>query len=289
MSDIAPRKFKVPQVPDLPNEVPFVIFSMCDPLTIQATRSTSRYWKEKLSSYEFVSTISEKLNPLGCSIYAHFGFIGKNMAISDWVMKMDPLTGEQSEFLLQFLVINRGWYQIVGVDSGVFCVRYSSFGISSHLLVWNPTTFSSRIIPDPPRHYCKDYSYLYSFTHFPNSVNYAVVHIFKQTPDSPCWKLAMYSSLERNWVVNMECPPFVRRLDPCYASLNGVLYWLHWNMEDTDSNPPYIICFCLTSRSFRQISLPARMRAHCHSLLIKDNKFCVIANDHTMQAYRSTF
>ncbi|MED6133075.1 hypothetical protein PIB30_024908 [Stylosanthes scabra] len=289
MSDIAPRKFKVPQVPDLPDEVIFVIFSMCDPLTIQAAKSTSRYWKEKLSSYEFVSTISEKLIPLGCSIYAHFGFARTNMATSDWVMKMDPLTGEQSEFLLPFLVINRGWYRIVGVDNGVFCVRYSSFGISSHLLVWNPTTYSSRVIPDPPRHYCKDCSYLYSFAHFPNSINYAVVHIFKQTPDSPCWKLAMYLSLERNWVVKMECPTFVRRLDPCYASLNGVLYWLHWNMEDIDSNPPYIICFCLTSPSFRQISLPARMRAHCHSLLIKDNKLCVNANDHTMQAYRSTF
>ncbi|MED6218303.1 hypothetical protein PIB30_025535 [Stylosanthes scabra] len=203
MSDIAPRSFRVPQLPDLPDEV--------------------------------------KLIPLGCSIYAHFGFVRPNMGTSDWVMKMDPLTGEQNDFLLPFIVINRGWYRIVGVDNGVFCVRYSSLGLSSHLLIWNPTTYSSRVIPDPPRHHCKDYSYLYSFAHFPNNVNYAVVHIFKQRPDTPSWRLAIYSSVERNWVVNMECPTFVRRLDPCYASLNGVLYWLHWNIKGTDTNPPYIV------------------------------------------------
>ncbi|KAL4381572.1 hypothetical protein AHAS_Ahas04G0146900 [Arachis hypogaea] len=68
-------------------------------------------------------------------------------------------------------------------------------------------------------------SFLAGFGFSSRSVNYSVVHIFKEKPESPSWTLTMSTNLVRDWNVSLTCLPYVDRLDLDYVSLDGVIYW----------------------------------------------------------------
>ncbi|MED6123372.1 hypothetical protein PIB30_048547 [Stylosanthes scabra] len=145
------------------------IFKRCDPKTLHNVRATSHYWRETLSSYEFVSEVSTCWRRKLCSLISHFGFNNKLSSSFDWVMNMDPVNGEANKLHLPMLTPSNGWFRIVGVENGIFCFRFCSTRDRSYLLAWNHAVGSTKMIPNPPKHYCTKCSFLYTFAYFPNS------------------------------------------------------------------------------------------------------------------------
>ncbi|MED6143442.1 hypothetical protein PIB30_006394 [Stylosanthes scabra] len=261
------------------------IFKRCDAKTLDNVRATSRFWKQTLNSYEFVSEVSEAWKSKGCSFIAHFGFNNKLNSSMDSVMNMDDVYGIASKIELPILTPGNGWYQIIGLENGIFCFHFCSVGHRSYLLAWNPAAGSTKLIPDPPKHYCTKCAFLYTFAYFPNSLHYGIVHLYKKKQRQKTWRLTMYSSAEQNWVVNMTCPDHVRTLDPNYVSLDGVIYWINWRDHDEDMIPTFIVSFSMLSHKFGQILLPAEVRANYHGLFIHHDKLCVGALNYDFETY----
>ncbi|MED6176865.1 hypothetical protein PIB30_092405 [Stylosanthes scabra] len=257
MSDIPPKTLIIPYIPD---EICHEIFKRCDPKTLRNVRATSRYWRQTLSSYEFVSEVSAPWKSKGCSLISHFGFNNTLNSSNDWVMNMDPVYGEGIKLQLPILTPGKGWFRIIGVENGIFLFRFCSTGHTSYLLAWNPAIGSTKLIPDPPRHYCSKCAFLYTFAYFPNN----------------------------NWVVNVSCPEYVRTLDPDYVSLDGVMYWMNWRENDRDMSPTFIVSFSMLTFEIRQIFIPTEATANYHGLLINGGKLYLGAVNYDHERYSCT-
>ncbi|MED6198804.1 hypothetical protein PIB30_069946, partial [Stylosanthes scabra] len=285
MSDIPPKKLTLP---DLPNEICFEIFKHCNAKTICKVKATSHYWKNTLNSYEFVSEVSEAWKSKGCSIIAHYGFTNKLNSSNDWVVSIDALFGEPNNINVAMVVTNDGWYRVIGVENGIFCFRYCSARNTSYLLAWNPADNSTKLIPDPLGHYCNKCSFIYSFGYFPGSVHYGIVHLFKRKPRQKYWRVTMYFSLERDWVLTLTCPDYVQILDPNYVSVDGVMYWIKLRDADKNPTPLYIVSFSMLTYTFGQIFVPNEATTNYHTLLIHARKLCLAATNYDHETYSST-
>ncbi|RYR35224.1 hypothetical protein Ahy_A10g050366 [Arachis hypogaea] len=191
---------------------------------------------------------------------------------------MSALTGETSPLHFPFLLTAEGWFQIVGVENGIVCIRYSSMGNKSYLLTWNPISRYSKIISDPNKHYCEGCVFLYSFLYYPNTLDYALLHVYMENPDSSTCVLTMYT---------IPCPENARRLNSAYVSVNGVVYWVSVITDEEDIQPPYIVSFNIITYSFDQISLPNEGLQGSHTLLVRSGHLCVAANIGDDYSYNS--
>ncbi|RYR03790.1 hypothetical protein Ahy_B06g083108 isoform A [Arachis hypogaea] len=142
--------------PNLPMEIMLKIFYLCDVSTILNTQATCRFWRKNLSSYAFLEEIARRCKSKSCSLFAHFGYSFDWTKSLDWVMNMSALTGETSPLYFPFLLTTKGWFQIVGVENGIVCIRYSSIGNKRYLLTWNPISRYSKIISNPNKYYCEE-------------------------------------------------------------------------------------------------------------------------------------
>ncbi|RYR39384.1 hypothetical protein Ahy_A09g044900 [Arachis hypogaea] len=222
--------------------------------TSQPTRGTQftntkeehfKWWNS-----HFVQEIIRRWKSKDCSLFAHFGYFFDWTKSIDWVMNMSALTGETSPLHFPFLLTTEGWFQIVGVENGINCIRYSSMGNKSYLLTWNPIFRYSKIIYDPNKHYCEGCPFLYSFMYYPNMLDYALLHVYMKNSDSSTCVLTIYTRFRRNWNVIISCPEKARRLNPAYVSVNGVVYWVSVITNEDIIQPPYIVSFNIITYSF---------------------------------------
>ncbi|MED6186648.1 hypothetical protein PIB30_068755 [Stylosanthes scabra] len=200
-------------------------------------------------------------------------------------MKLNSSTGETAEFTLPFLLNHDAWFEILGVENGVFSVRYCCLGSERFLLTWNPTTGIFNRIADPLEFHEGEPAFLYAFAFYPNSVHYAILHVFYEDYESPACVLTIYTSFRRNWHVTIPCPSYVHGLEPTYVTLDGAVYWISGSVEGIGDQPQYVVSFCIDSLQFRQIFIPSEAAAHCHSILAKDGHIYVASNNHDEDLY----
>ncbi|MED6182607.1 hypothetical protein PIB30_030087 [Stylosanthes scabra] len=203
MSDIPPSSLEIPQLLD---DLMCEIFERCNGLTIQNVRHTCRHWRQLAGSYEFAARVSNRCRSRGCYLFAHFGYLFSWTTALDWIMKLDSRTGETSEFTLPFLFNHDGWFEILGVEQGVFCIRYCCLGSERFLLTWNPSTGIFHRINDPTDLHEGEPAFLYAFAFYPKSTHYAIIHVFYEDYESPACVLTIYTSFRRNWYVTIPCP-----------------------------------------------------------------------------------
>ncbi|MED6133495.1 hypothetical protein PIB30_028676 [Stylosanthes scabra] len=175
MSDIPPSKSSVPE---LPYELMFKIFLCCDAKTLVRVQATSHLWKDTLNSYEFVSEIAVMWRNKGCSLFGHFE------------------TGQRFPSVLPFVVANEGWFDIVGIDNGVFCFRLSKTGDVSNLVIWNPLSRRQCVLDDPITGIADESTFLFSFLYYPRTINYSIMAIFLDRDD--CKMPLRFTGMERD-------------------------------------------------------------------------------------------
>ncbi|MED6121416.1 hypothetical protein PIB30_029903 [Stylosanthes scabra] len=190
----------------LPEELVIEIFLHLDAPSILACRATCRYWRQKLSSYEFLLEVTKRWLARGSHIIIHFGYSLTEHLSVDWIMKIDPVTGELFPFQFPFGITQRGWFDVIGVENGLFCLRFCQDGRESLIMVWNPATGQHRYMQDPLHHRCPDCPYHYALAFFPASTEYAVLYISKEHDDNAPPVLSMYTSFQRNWDFQLPCP-----------------------------------------------------------------------------------
>ncbi|MED6203669.1 hypothetical protein PIB30_001364 [Stylosanthes scabra] len=237
------------------------IFERCNGLTIQNVRRTCRHWSRILGSHNFVTRVCTRWSSRGCFLFAHFGYSFTWTTSLDWIMKLDSRTGKVTEFTLSFLINHDGWFEVVGVENGVFCVRYCCLGSERFLLIWNPATGMFSKVKDPFDLYNGEPSFLYAFVHYPDSLDYAIIHVFYEDYESPACTLAIYTTFRRNWDVTIPCPSYVHGLESTYVTLDEAVYWISDTVEG--------------------------IAAHCHSILAKDGHIYVASNEHDEDTYHS--
>ncbi|MED6187752.1 hypothetical protein PIB30_079441 [Stylosanthes scabra] len=245
MSDIPPSRFSVPE---LPYELMIKILLLCDAKTLLRVQATSHLWMETLSSYHFVHDIESIWRRKGCSLFAHFGYADTSRRSSDWVIKLSSDSGHKFPSVLLFAISNRGWFDVVGVDKGVFCFRLSRTGGVK-------------------------------------TVKYAIVAIFLECGKQTRCVFTMYGNTSRVWNARSPCPSFVRKLDPACVTLGGITYWVTWSHDQNQQTPPYIVAFSSLTNTFKKISFPSEALTICHTLLVRDGHLCVAANNHNAEGY----
>ncbi|MED6146186.1 hypothetical protein PIB30_032224 [Stylosanthes scabra] len=271
----------------LPEELLVEIFLHLDAAGILACRATCRYWRHKLSSYEFLLQLAKKWLAKESHIFIHFGYSLAEQLSVDWIMNLDPLTGQVFQFQFPFSLTQRGWFDLIGVDNGLFYVRYCEDGGESVITIWNPATGQRVEMEDPLQHHCPDCQYQYALVFFPASDEYAVLHISKEHDDSGPPTLKMYASFRRNWDVQVACPQFVRRLNPSCVAIEGVVYWITYGGYEGDEEPPYIVSFSCLDCTFEQIFLPIEAASHCQELLVRQGRLCLDVNNHNEETFRT--
>ncbi|MED6206262.1 hypothetical protein PIB30_024988 [Stylosanthes scabra] len=177
---------------------------------------------ENLASYEFVEELSTIWRSQRCSLLGHFGYIDNSRRIEDWVIKFSPSSGQRFLVVLPFEFGNQGWFDIVGIDKGVFCLRLSKTGEVIKLVMWNPITQRQYHIEDPLQPNMKETTLLFSFLFLPQTVNYTILSILLQVGEETNCLFTTYDSRLRIWSPREQCPAYVRNLDPAYVALDGV-------------------------------------------------------------------
>ncbi|MED6143693.1 hypothetical protein PIB30_008335 [Stylosanthes scabra] len=284
MSDIPPSGVFMPKLPD---DLLFRIFIHCDAKTLIRVQATNHFWMESLSTQEFVAEIENCWRKRGCSLFGHFGHNDESRRSSDWIIKMSSHTGQRFPATLPFLMTQQGWFDVVGIDKGVFYMRYSSVGVVSNLVAWNPISRRKFVISDHIHEIGDETSFLLAFLYFPKTVNYAVVSIYLELGDNPRTVFTLFNSSVRSWSPPLECPPYVRRLDPQYVTVNRIVFWATWSHSNETEFPPYIVSFSPLTAEFQQLPLPGEALTTCHTLLNRDGHLCIAINDHNFQAYNS--
>ncbi|MED6203670.1 hypothetical protein PIB30_001365 [Stylosanthes scabra] len=255
--------------PTLPDDVIHEIIKKGDPETVQQWKS------EKLTRVDFCAEMYAKWKGRGQYLIAHLGYIGFKPRM-DWIVRLNVVTGDLEELRLPFDVQPGGWFGIVGVQNGNMCLRLSSTGRRSQLIVWNPATKIHRYIEDPTQHYCTMCSFIYSFVYYPNSQKYAIVHLYRKSlRDELCW-LTMFSLETPHWEYNILCPPYVQKLDGHTVSLDGVCYWVSW-ARDIVQYPAYILGFSIVTKSSLTITIPPKAYSNDHRLIIYDGYLCMVS------------
>ncbi|MED6199313.1 hypothetical protein PIB30_074812 [Stylosanthes scabra] len=167
----------------------------------------------------------------------------------NWILKMDAVTGEAIPFQFPFALTYEGWLDIIGIENGVFCIRYFEDRSPSRLASWNPLTNRGQSFHDPLQQHCNGCAYLYAFAYFPDSVQYILLHI---------------SNTDEN---------------------TRIVYCLSFGGYQEDENPPYIVSFSIVDCTFDQIELPLGAVSHCQSLLVHHGELCMAANDHDKETF----
>ncbi|KAL4293853.1 hypothetical protein AHAS_Ahas18G0169600 [Arachis hypogaea] len=92
---------------------------------------------------------------------------------------------------------------------------------------------------------------------FPELLEEIILAIFKSTSDTTLadWVLKMnaitvednlactltlYMSFTRYWDISILCPAYVHKLHPSCASVNGVVYWVTWHLDEDNEDDLYI-------------------------------------------------
>ncbi|MED6210734.1 hypothetical protein PIB30_066903 [Stylosanthes scabra] len=263
MSDIPPSKFSIPE---LPYELMSKIFLFCDAKTLVRVQATSHLWKDTLNSYEFVKEIAAVWRSKGCSLFGHFCYKEQTRRSLDWVIRMSSETGQRFPSALPFVVGNKGWFDIVGIDNGVFCFRLSKTRDVSNLVIWNSMSRRQFVLDDPITGIADESTFLFSFLYYQNTINHSIVAIFLERRRQTRCVFTVYDSSSRRWIARVPCPSYVRKLDPAYVILNGVTYWVTWSHDQDAETRPYIISFSSLTLTFKQIPLPDEALTTCHSL-----------------------
>ncbi|KAL4397312.1 hypothetical protein AHAS_Ahas01G0179300 [Arachis hypogaea] len=113
MSDIPPTKVEVPQLPD---EVIREILYLCDALTIVSFSATCRYWRQRLTSFDFLTQIPKIWKRRGCSLFNHFGFASPMSNSVDWTMTIDAVIRETGYLNLPFHLTQHGSFHLIGIE-----------------------------------------------------------------------------------------------------------------------------------------------------------------------------
>ncbi|MED6157732.1 hypothetical protein PIB30_026128 [Stylosanthes scabra] len=130
MRDRPPRVFQLPALPEEAN-LPRL--------------------RDKLTAPDFIKQISKRWEGRGCMLFCHFGNSIASSTSLDWTIKVDAKTGEASTMRVPVGMSFEGWFQVIGVDKGVFCLKFSSSQLEGgdFLVTWNPTMRTRRPIDDP--------------------------------------------------------------------------------------------------------------------------------------------
>ncbi|MED6117583.1 hypothetical protein PIB30_111327, partial [Stylosanthes scabra] len=231
--------------------------------------------------------LAKKWYARGSFIFAHLGYSMTEHISVDWILKLDDISGEVIPFQFPFSFTYEGWFDIIGIENGVFCIRYSEDGSPSRLAIWNPLTNRGHSFHDPLQRHCNDCAYLYAFAYFPNTLQYVVLHISNADEDADNLTLSMYTSFTRDWSFQLPCPGFATLLEPCCVSIKGVVYWLSSGGYEENQNPPYMVSFSIVDCTFEQIELPPGSVSHCQSLLVRHGQLCMAANNHDNETFRT--
>ncbi|MED6117314.1 hypothetical protein PIB30_108814 [Stylosanthes scabra] len=140
----------------------------------------------------------------------------------------------------------------------------------SELAVWNPLT-RSRINTHDLSSKHKDFAVsLHAFGHIFDTLNYAIVHVFKTTYAERTLSWCLYSSLAKNWEIAGSFEGTFENLGPTYVVHKGVVYWIGWQGVATPK-PKSIVSFNLRNRAFAEEDIPLRAKTKFHTLsIIKD-------------------
>ncbi|MED6215825.1 hypothetical protein PIB30_001967 [Stylosanthes scabra] len=234
MGDTAPATINLPQLGD---EILWRIFTKLDPKNAARCRALNRRWRCRLmiplfAKHNFRENRSKHINVI-CGI--------GNPPVHDnskSFVRVDVDTKE--ELNVEFPVEIRGFwnYSMIGSDHGIICLKFERAGLIFGIMLWYPLTRQ--------RHYCNDESRKHlthavsalAFGHIFDTLDYAIVHVFKKVFHQDTLSWSLYSKRARNW----DC--------------TGVAI----------PKPKSIITFNLNQRRFHEVDIPNKAKRAYHSL-----------------------
>ncbi|MED6143692.1 hypothetical protein PIB30_008334 [Stylosanthes scabra] len=155
----------------LPDKLLLEIFARTDGRKVGRSRSLSTFWRDQLTSDNFIYMHLKRAKARATSTFVHFGMKGTR-AIGSWVMRFDTQTGTREALSMPFIRNNQGRIDIVGSENGNIAVRYVREGRPPILIVWNPTTSRVSGIDDPMIHVGSFGICAYAFAYVPDTLDY---------------------------------------------------------------------------------------------------------------------
>ncbi|MED6140644.1 hypothetical protein PIB30_095230, partial [Stylosanthes scabra] len=241
------------------------IFTKLDPKNAAKCRALNRWWHCRLmtplfAKHNFRENRSKHINVI-CGIGAP-----PARDNSKSFVRADVDTKE--ELNVEFPIEIRGvWnYSMIGSDHGIICLKFERAWLIFGIMIWNPLTRQ--------RHYCNDESRKHlthavstlAFGHIFDTLDYAIVHVFKKVFHEDTLSWSLYSNRARNWDCTGSFESSVQKLGPSYVVERGVIYWIGW-ASVAISKPKSIITFNLNQRKFREVDVPNRAKRSYHSLM----------------------
>ncbi|KAL6137497.1 hypothetical protein ACLB2K_062789 [Fragaria x ananassa] len=118
-----------------------------------------------------------------------------------------------------------GYRNLVGACNGLVCVSHSGTVDSNDIMLWNPCTRDSKVLPKPPRvHYLSFYGFGYDSA----NDDYKVIRGFSYWDGAHSKFMVHIFSLQRGSWRTVKDIDYVQVLTQQGLYFNGALHWLYW-------------------------------------------------------------
>ncbi|MED6112853.1 hypothetical protein PIB30_065482 [Stylosanthes scabra] len=187
------------------------------------------------------------------------------------LLRVDMDTRMQHEGTVPEDISHYGNFQIIGSSHGIICLKFYMGSIDSGITIWNPFTRKKESATDESRKHITHAVSLYAFGHIFDTLDYAIVHVFKKYFHQTALNWCLYSNTTRNWDCTSTFESSVQKLGPTNVVHRGVVYWIGWEGVLVP-HPKSMITFNLRTKAFAKKDIPQSAKRMYHTLsCVKDS------------------
>ncbi|MED6216811.1 hypothetical protein PIB30_011402 [Stylosanthes scabra] len=181
-----------------PDDILIEIFTRTDSKTATRCRALGKAWNQLLQEDTFLKENTLKNDGMHSNLLLQIGR-APWISSTDCLCTLDPSRCRLGARTLPIQFGRNGWWNFIGSQYGVLCIRYSIDGFIPAIKVWNPLLKKVRDIEDLAQHlYCQAVSG-YAFGYTTKTNKYHVVRVSKRHSKDKFIHCNVFNSADGEW------------------------------------------------------------------------------------------
>ncbi|MED6180860.1 hypothetical protein PIB30_013943 [Stylosanthes scabra] len=257
-----------------PDEILLEIFIRTEPKTATTYRALGKTWNQLLQEETFLKENTFKNEGRHSKLLLQ---IGKHMLFSspDLLCTLDPNVGRITSRSLPIQFGCNGWWNFIGSQFGVLCIRYSLQGFIPAIKVWNPVLNRVRDIEDPTEHLHRQAVSGYAFGYTTRTDKYHVVHVSKRHIKDKFVHCNVFNSSLGEWKHGYISDGGLQNLSQSSIFHEGMALWINWGGQNAN-HASDIVVFDVELFEIKKIRIIRGQYQHFQNLILYEGNIYLV-------------
>ncbi|XP_015935248.1 uncharacterized protein LOC107461289 [Arachis duranensis] len=270
-----PSTSHLTELPELPDEIIWQILVRCEPKTASRCKVLNSVWNQSISSPEFAKQSTTHNAHNNAIIVLQFGYPNFIQPIN-WISMLYAESGVPLDAQLPIQGPHIFDWSIIGSDKGLIAINYSTDGVGSDFLIWNPLTGAQRHIADPFGRDIQMDTNNFGFTYDLDSQAYYICHVYKNTNIDHELNWRVYNSIDDLWEDGSLDQHSIQKLGPTTLMYKGHAVWINW-VGPSFNTPHSIVMFSLKYRTIERFRIPSIAKNQLNYITLFRGYLCYVS------------